>query len=77
MTLKATRGHVTDGRIEPEEPIPPGTQGPVVITFLDERATVSLEERGITRAAAGEARALLATFDDDWNAPGMEFYDDL
>jgi hypothetical protein len=77
MTLKAIRGHVADGRIEPEEPVPPGIRGPVVITFLEEQPATGLAERGISRAAAAEARALLASFDEDWKAPGMELYDDL
>ncbi len=38
---------------------------------------ITLEEAGLTREQAVNLRARLKTFEDDWNAPGMEAYDEL
>lgn len=50
------------------------------VTFLTERLPqqgVTLEQAGLTREQAVNLRARLKTFEDDWNAPGMEAYDKL
>ena len=36
-----------------------------------------LRETGLTQEESADLRARLATFENDWNAPGMEAYDDL
>lgn len=36
-----------------------------------------IEERGWTREETAEVRYQLASFQEDWEAPGMEVYDDL
>jgi len=36
-----------------------------------------LADLGWTQRQAAETRARLATFEEDWDAPGMEGYDDL
>ena len=41
-----------------------------VTRILDEAA-------GLSREQAINLRARLKTFEDDWNAPGMEAYDEL
>jgi len=38
---------------------------------------IPLYRTGLTREDASDLRARLSTFEDDWNAPGMEAYDDL
>jgi len=38
---------------------------------------IFLEQAGLTREHAVNLRARLKTFEDDWNAPGMEAYDKL
>jgi len=38
---------------------------------------VDLRARGITTELAAELRERLLTFEEDWNAPGMEAYDRL
>lgn len=48
--------------------------------FLKERLPqqgVTLEQAGLSRDQAVNLRARLKTFEDDWNAPGMEAYDKL
>jgi len=50
------------------------------VTFLKERLPrqgITLEQAGLTREHAVNLRARLKTFEDDWNAPGMEAYDKL
>jgi DNA-binding protein HU-beta len=36
-----------------------------------------LHRAGLTREEASDLRVRLTTFEDDWNAPGMDAYDDL
>jgi len=43
---------------------------------LDQQG-VQLEKAGLTREQAINLRARLKCFEDDWNAPGMEAYDEL
>ena len=43
----------------------------------DQRGTVNLTARGITLALAAEMRNRVLSFEEDWNAPGMEVYDEL
>ncbi len=38
---------------------------------------IPLERSGLTRKEASDLRKRLSTFENDWNAPGMEVYDDL
>ena len=50
------------------------------VQFLKEktrRKGVPISEAGLTREHAFELRRRLATFEDDWNVPGMEAYDDF
>jgi len=41
------------------------------------RRRMRIADPGWTRSEATETRARLARFGDDWDAPGMEAYDDL
>jgi hypothetical protein len=50
------------------------------VMFLKERLPkqgITLEQAGLTHEQAINLRARLKTFEDDWNAPGMEAYDKL
>lgn len=50
------------------------------VMFLKERLPkqgITLEQAGLIREQAVNLRARLKTFKDDWNAPGMEAYDEL
>ena len=49
------------------------------VMFLKERLPeqgVTLKQAGLTREQTVNLRARLKTFEDDWNAPGMEAYDE-
>lgn len=41
------------------------------------RGARTIDELGWTTQEAAETRARLASFEDDWNAPGMEIYDEV
>ena len=78
MNLKEyTQQIIEDLRTLPEEKI-----GEVIdfVQFLKLQAQHKgslLQETGLTREEAADLRARLASFENDWNAPGMEAYDDL
>jgi hypothetical protein len=72
--LKTVAGTYKHGEVKLSE-YPKGlTEGPVLVTFLDQQA-----ENGslppLTLAEAAELRNTLAAWEGDWNAPGMEAYD--
>lgn len=76
--LEAIRGHYKNGKIELYEK-PHFKESEVVITFLNpEKAeAVDLQARGITKEEAQDLRSKLNTFENDWNAEGMELYDKI
>ena len=41
------------------------------------KGVVDLAERGITPQQAADMRNRVISFEEDWNAPGMEAYDEL
>ncbi len=76
--LEAIRGHYKDGKIDLYEK-PHLKEGEVIITFLNMGGTelVDLQAKGITKEEARDLRSRLKTFENDWNAEGMELYDKL
>lgn len=74
--LEAIRGHYKDGKIELYEK-PHLNEGEIVVTFLnpDISEMVDLRARGITKEDAADLKNRLKTFENDWNAEGMELYD--
>jgi hypothetical protein len=78
------------GLIEKIQNLPPETVSEVedFVDFLTEKqkrsnsenstnGNVNLRERGISQEEAAEQRALLSSFAEDWDSPGMEVYDKL
>ena len=50
----------------------------VIVTFIPlEDRWVDLRARGFSTEVAAELRQRLLTFEEDWDAPGMEAYDKL
>jgi len=43
----------------------------------ERRGEINLAARGITPQQAAEMRHRVISFEEDWNAPGMEVYDEL
>ena len=73
--IHSVEGIFRDGKIELFER-PSGVDGArVIVTFLP----VETESRTgplLTLEEAAELRGKLAAWEEDWNAPGMEAYDD-
>ena len=72
--LKTVQGNFKSGRVHLTEPTSDLPEGPVLVTFLQSGATQSGGPT-LTRAQAVELRGKLAAWEEDWNAPGMEAYD--
>lgn len=73
--LQSVKGVCRNGHVELLEPVPPGADGQVIVTFLASQS-VDLAARGIDQNQAAELRHRLATFADDWSRPEMDVYDD-
>lgn len=76
--LRSVRGIYRNGKIELYEEVPGIEHAEVIVTFIpSEVGRVDLSARDITPELAAELRQRLLTFEEDWNAPGMEAYDKL
>jgi hypothetical protein len=65
-------------KIELMEPIPEGTSGQVIVTFVSSpEVAVDLAARGIDRVQAAYLDRRLATFRENWQRPEMDAYDAL
>jgi hypothetical protein len=76
--LKTVRGRYKNGTVELFEK--PGiSESNIIITFIDheEPGDIDLQARGITKEEARNLRNRLLVFEDDWNAEGMELYDQI
>lgn len=76
--LKTVRGRYKNGTVELFEK-PEISESNVIITFIDQEETekIDLQARGITKEEARNLRNRLLSFEDDWNAEGMELYDKI
>ena len=72
--LKTVPGTYKHGEVKLSEHPKDLAEGPVLVTFLEQPA-----ENGsfpvLTLTEAVELRSKLAAWEEDWNAPGMEAYD--
>ncbi len=75
--LVSVRGVYRDGRIELRDKLPDVSTAEVIVTFLTNESPIELSSYGLTQPQVLELRERLATFEEDWNAPGMEAYDKL
>lgn len=76
--LTSVRGRYLNGQIELYETVSDIEQAEVIVTFIGTSLQPgSLQEYGFSHGEAMILRQQLATFEDDWNAPGMEAYDAL
>jgi hypothetical protein len=76
--LKTVEGVYREGKIELLEPVPEGTTGRVIVTFVSASDTIiDLAERGINHEQAADLRKRLAAFAEDWQRPEMDAYDAL
>ncbi len=82
--LQTVEGIYRDGKVEVLEAPPEIRESRVIITFLDENGhghaaegSIKLEDLGISKEEAAEARARLSTFAEDWERPEMDVYDQM
>jgi hypothetical protein len=75
--LVSVRGVYRDGKIELRDKLPDVNTAEVIVTFLTNESSVDLASYGITQPQALELHERLATFEEDWNTPEMEAYDNL
>ena len=66
--LPSVKGVYRNGRVELIEPPPEGSDGDVIVTFLESRS-VNLADRGIDEPHAADLRHRLAAFVEDWERP--------
>jgi hypothetical protein len=76
--LTTVKGHYRNGIVKLYEK-PQVEEGDVIITFLnsEEGGLIDLQSRGVTKDEAQDLRNRLRTFEEDWNAEGMELYDTI
>lgn len=76
--LKSVRGHYKNGKVELYEK-PQLTEGEVIVTFVNTEKPeyINLQSKGIKKEDAQDLKNRLRTFEEDWNAEGMELYDKL
>ena len=77
--LRATEGVYQDGKVVLREPASCEDGTEVVVVFLEhqDRQGNLLSAKGISPEQAADLRWRLRAFEADWNAPGMEAYDEL
>lgn len=75
--VRSVEGVFRNGKVELTEPPPVAGEARVIVTFLPERKLALLSDYGITPEQAAEARARLASFEEDWMLPEMDVYDAL
>jgi len=67
-------GTYKDGKVELAEKPAQVIESRVLVTFLESNG-IDLRARGIDEAQAGELRARLKTFAEDWDRPEADIYD--
>ena len=77
--LKAIQGVYRDGTVTLNEPPPCEDASNVIVVFSEQTPASAglLASKGIAPERAADLRHRLRAFEDDWNAPGMEAYDEL
>ena len=63
------------GVVQLGEPVIGLPDGPVLVTFLQE-PPVDADAPKLTPQQVADLRGKLAAWEQDWNAPGMEAYDE-
>jgi hypothetical protein len=73
--LQSVEGVFRKGRVELLETPPNIQETRVIVTFLTETVPPA-GESPFTAEEIADLRGKLSAWEDDWNAPGMEAYDD-
>ena len=72
--LQSLEGIYRNGKVELREKPRGLRKTRVIVTFLPEQRTPATQPK-LSRREAAELRAKLASWEKDWDAPGMEAYD--
>jgi hypothetical protein len=73
--MLTVEGTYRDGKVELTEKPAQISEAKVLVTFL-EPGSVDLRSHGIDEAQAGDLRARLKTFAEDWDRPETAIYDE-
>ena len=73
--LKTIPGTFRSGKVQLAESALDLPEGPVLVTFLSAGASELVAPR-LTPEQLADLRGKLAAWEEDWNAPGMEAYDE-
>ena len=74
--LQSVEAIYRDGKIEFLEKPPAVQESRVIVTFL-ENGTTKPQPPQFTPEELADLRSKFAAWEEDWNAPGMEAYDDM
>jgi hypothetical protein len=74
--LKSVEGIFRNGKVELLEPAPTAEEAAVLVTFLP-TGKVDLRQHGIDEQQAANLRGRLKTFQEEWDRPEMDIYDEL
>ena len=74
--LKTMEGIYRNGKVEFKEKPPKFREARVIVTFLPAKSS-GAKPPVLTKSEVAELRGKLAAWEEDWNAPGMEAYDEL
>ena len=77
IASKYAKQIIDDLSMLPEEKILEVVDFVRFLRFQARSGELPLEETGLTLEQAADLRWRLMTFEEDWNAPGMEVYDEL
>jgi hypothetical protein len=75
--LHSVEGIYRNGKIELTETPPNTKEGRVIVTFLPPDGPVDLRKLDISAEEAAEMRWRLQSFEEDWNRPDMDVYNDM
>ena len=75
--LKSVEGLYRNGKVELSEKPTDVSEARVIVTFLNDRGRVDLQERGIDEAQAADLRARLRSTAEDWERPEMDVFDEI
>ena len=75
--VKSVEGIYRNGKIELLEPIEGAEGNLVIVSWIERTATVDLRQKGIAEDQAADLRHRLSRFNEDWDRPEMDVYDNL
>jgi hypothetical protein len=73
--FKTIAGTFKSGVVQLGEPVPGLPESPVLVTFLEPSSSAS-SAPSLTSEQVTDLRGKLAAWEEDWNDPGMEAYDE-